>query len=345
MKKSISTLIAAALAMMNVQTLTAQVAATPLVETFVGQWCPWSPRGIIGMDRMQEKYQDKFVCLLYHIPSKNGLRPGLLTVSPNPHNIVNSPRCVLSREEVVDPYYGNSYMDLAVENDWKDYLDVQVPVEVSVSLEKTSEDVLRATAKVAFVSTPTSSLYRVAFVLVADSVTTEAFDNRSGYVSGQNNGYVGDEKLKGDDWLPFTQGSATVYGVKYNNLVLDYEEPFLGRTLAINPEAQSAYSTTHSFNLQNVTNIYGGRIPVPENRYRVVAIVSDGAGNYVNCAKSGYADGTSGIDHLAAEKDIQSIVYHDIHGLQTARPLPGNMYIETTTYTDGTRSVRKQFQR
>lgn len=322
-------------------TAAAQVAATPLVETFIGQWCPCSPRGIVAMDRMQAKYPDKFVGLLYHIASKDGRRPGLLTVSPNPHNIVNSPVCAISRNEIIDPYYGNYGVDMGVETDWTKYCATEVPAKVEVKLEQTSADVLTATAKVSFLSTPTSGLYRVAFVLVADSVTTEAFDNRSGYVYGQRNNYGSDEKLVGADWETYTKGASTVSGIKYNNVVLQYEEPFLGRTLAINPETMSAYSMSHSFNLTGVTNIYGDRIPVPNNRYRVVAIVSDGSGYYVNCAKSGYPSAPAGVDDNVCTKEAAHVVYHDIHGRTVTQPQPGQLYIETTTYTDGSRTTRK----
>lgn len=94
--------------------LSAQVAVTPLVETYVGQWCPNSPRGLIGMDRMSALHPDTFVGLLYHIPSRNGQRSPLLTVSPNPGNVANSPVCIINRSEVVDPWWGNAGEELGV---------------------------------------------------------------------------------------------------------------------------------------------------------------------------------------------------------------------------------------
>lgn len=323
--------------------LAAQVPATPLVETFVGQWDPNSPRALIGMDRMQTRHPDSFVGLLYHVWERNGQRPGLLTVWPNPYDVANTPTCVINRKYVTDPYYGNSNTPMAIDPLWETYWEQESPLKVSVSLKQTSPNVLTATAMVGFVSHPPSSLYRVAFVLVGDGITTEAFDSRNGYVSGQRNNYVGDDQCQGADWEVYTKGSDIVTGVKYNNVVLFYDTPYEGRTLAINPSAGTAYGTTRPFLLNQLTNQFGDKINVPNNAYRVVAIIIDGAGRYVNCATSGYpTNATTSLEESLLAKEVSQVVYRDLHGRRIAKPKGGELCIKTTLYTDGSQEVSKE---
>ncbi len=322
--------------------LTAQIPVTPLVETFVGQWDPNSPSGMIGLDYMQAKYPDSFVSLLYHVDSPNGERPGLLTVSPPPYNIAKTPLCVINRQDPTDPYYGSSYTPMGFEQLWEKYREQDCPIRVRASLEHSAPNLLVAKVNVGFLGVPTSSLYRVAFVLVADGLTTEDFDSRSGYVSGQSNGYIGDDKYQGNGWEVYTKGTNPVTGIKYNSVVLRYDKPFEGRTLAIEPEQGVAYGLSKNYHIDELTNRFGDQIKVPNNAYRVVTIIIDGAGNYVSCAKSGYPDSTTDIAADAPlAKEVQRVVYHDVHGRQISEPKQGGLSIRTTIYTDGTREVSK----
>lgn len=79
-----------------------------LVEEFTGTGCGWCPRGLVGMDKMHDRYGLQFVGIGIH--QYNGDDP----MYPQYKNIgLNSaPSCLIDRDYQTDPYYGSDNVDI-----------------------------------------------------------------------------------------------------------------------------------------------------------------------------------------------------------------------------------------
>ena len=72
------------------------------MEEYTGTWCGWCPRGAVGMAKMQEKYGEKFVGMVYHTDAS---KDPMVTTTPATE-YAGAPWGVLDRTLDADPFYG-----------------------------------------------------------------------------------------------------------------------------------------------------------------------------------------------------------------------------------------------
>lgn len=140
-----------------------------VVEEKTGTWCGWCPRGIVGFRVMEEKYHDRFIGIAVHGNNGGAIDP--MTVSSYIDKLlVNSgfPKCIVNRNPstVMDPTAGNletMYGKVASEK-------AIVAVSVDAELDNSSKKI-NAKASLQFVADEVNADYKLAFVVLEDSVT------------------------------------------------------------------------------------------------------------------------------------------------------------------------------
>lgn len=172
-----------------------------VVEEFTGTSCPWCPRGIAGMNLLRDTYPDTFIGIAIHQyssadPMYNSNYANL--------GFQGAPSCAIDRRgSDFDPYYGsvNSILD-----DY-DRLNAEVaPVEIGLTGVWT-DDTKKSVELEATTTAIAAGSYKIAFVLVADSLRGSSTSWR------QANNYAS-YASSGDAYLdPFCKGGA--YGTSY----------------------------------------------------------------------------------------------------------------------------------
>lgn len=89
----------------NGTTVAMRLPRNPVVEEFTGTGCGWCPRGLVGMDKLHEKYGDRFVGIAIHGFNKTD---PMYPVAYKNIGFSGAPSCKIDRQELIDPYYGSS---------------------------------------------------------------------------------------------------------------------------------------------------------------------------------------------------------------------------------------------
>ena len=135
-----------------------------VVEEFTGTGCGWCPRGLVGMDKMHERYGERFVGIGIH--QYNSSDPMYPTRYKN-LGFDGAPECKIDRSYLTDPYYGKG-------NDICDDFEaeMEVPTYISVMVSATFNADRTAVDITADLSSQAAlNGLSVGFVLTADSVT------------------------------------------------------------------------------------------------------------------------------------------------------------------------------
>lgn len=148
----------------NTYSLGVKVKRNVVVEEFTGTGCGWCPRGLVGMEKMRNKYGDRFVGIGIH--QYNASDPMYPTRYKN-LGFNSAPSCLVNRTLFTDPYDGTGG-DIC--DDFEAAMEegafASVVVTGTYNEDKTSVD---ATATI----TAQDNLegLQLTFVLIADSLT------------------------------------------------------------------------------------------------------------------------------------------------------------------------------
>ncbi|MCF0192160.1 MAG: Omp28-related outer membrane protein, partial [Prevotella sp.] len=146
-----------------------------VVEEGTGTWCGYCPRGIVGMQKMTEKYPDSFIGIAIH----DGNDPFVVSdYQPvvNEFFYAGLPHCVANRDPmyVFDPNI--DYLNLC-----KDYwAEQRAPAKVDLKVEKAS-DGLKVAANTTFAYSEDNGSYKLAFVILEDGLQSQQRNYYSGY--------------------------------------------------------------------------------------------------------------------------------------------------------------------
>lgn len=192
-------------------TLAEAVARRTVVEEFTGTWCGWCPRGIVGMQKVNEQYPDKAITLVIH-----GDDP--MAVSDYGTSAGSYPMAFVDRAISADPYYGISgdkpagICDLVGERN-------AILAEASVKLQQPTlakSGSISFKADVTFYYDNPKAPYAMGYVLVADGLTGTGRDwAQSNYYAGKTEDYGDDALLK--SWV---EGASYVPGLTYDHVVV-----------------------------------------------------------------------------------------------------------------------------
>lgn len=191
----------------KIHTMSEKVSKRTLEEEYTGTWCGWCPRGMVGMELLQQKYPDTFVGIAYHYDdpmyiSSNGYHDGF-------------PSAILNRHSNVDPYFGMTGTE---------------PFGIDKSFVKEQnilpEAALEATAQWANASrTQVNVKSQMRFVLNSEETYAMAYfvteDGMTGSTWVQSNYYNGNSKYADDPYMAdWYNGNSYVRGIAFNHVAV-----------------------------------------------------------------------------------------------------------------------------
>lgn len=192
-------------------TLAEAVARRTVVEEFTGTWCGWCPRGIVGMQKVNEQFPDKAITLVIH-----GDDP--MAVSDYGTSAGSYPMAFVDRAISADPYYGISgdkpagICDLVGERN-------AILAEASVKLQQpilAKSGSISIKTDVTFYYDNAKAPYAMGYVLLADGLTGTGRDwAQSNYYAGKTEDYGDDALLK--SWV---EGASYVPGLTFDHVVV-----------------------------------------------------------------------------------------------------------------------------
>lgn len=190
-------------------TVVAQIKVTDLffkkrmvVEEGTGTWCGYCPQGIVAFEEMDKKYPDSFIGIAVHYNDQ---------MSEETYKAVHSyfggyPSCIVNRNpsmitDVSIDILENIYNKISLE-----YAEAEV--EANSYLDPADDDYVLAEANIRFAFDKSNADYRVAFVVLEDSVTGYAQRN---YFSGGSEEMGGFEDLPSSAYIPFNHVARGIY--------------------------------------------------------------------------------------------------------------------------------------
>lgn len=230
-------------------------------EEYSGTWCGWCPRGIVGLEKMKEKYPEQFIAISVHGGDEleiDAEQP--YSYKPFINSCTGAPSCNVDRKLSGDPYY-----------DIQNLFNMETASENHIAYSLTGEWNADSTAitlhSVYYSDMDMSDLqYNIAYAVTEDSITGYAQTN---YYAGGGNGEM-------DGWENKDEHDVTVC---YNDLARAIYSNYAGDPCGTDAmEAGKEYETTST-------------IPVPptvrnKKNIHVVGQIIDRNSGYIQNAMS-----------------------------------------------------------
>jgi hypothetical protein len=232
-----------------------------VMETFTATWSKWSPRSIVGMNILKKKYGADFIAIEAHNTDP--------MTAPTYANVVDYapdiPICYIDRTAIVDPYFGDREADAKGAFHFSDSIfniAHKIPSEIELNLTAKWNDESRtkieATSTLDYYYSRPDNPYRIAYVLVEDSL------HGDGLNWAQLNAYHQNaEKFPDEDMKEFVNAPDTIYNMRFNNVAQGIWDAF-GIEGALGSSFEKDVPQTHNFeidlasmapNIQNKDNL------------------------------------------------------------------------------------------
>jgi len=298
-----------------------------VLEEYTALWCPNCPRGIVGMRLLEKAYGAKFIGLAVHV--NDDMSPDDdCYVDYIEANVPGEPYGYLNRgSDYVDPYYGTSGTAMGVKTDVRKELNILSEADIAVAPYWTDENktAVCAPATVSFALSMEKAPYRLAYVLVADSLYKDTWV--------QTNGFAGNPTAAGDSNLSeFYNGSKNITGLYYNHVVVLGEGIDNGIEGSISAPIEEGVAQTyeHTFTLPDNDNLVQNK----DLMKVCVMLINTQTGKIVNAAEAEIAD-VSGISQVTSDKRQETSVasVFDLQGRRIAAPKRG---VNVVRMSDGT---------
>ena len=298
----------------------------PLMEEYTGTWCGWCPRGMAAMDALTEQLGDDFIGVAFH----NGDE---MTITNNYPNAVQSfPHGFLDRVvELDDPFYGNGGGSLGVKKDWQNRLKAVIaPATLALKAEWTDDaaTAIDVTSTTTFVRSFHSSPYRLAYILVADSLTgTGRSWSQANYLSGKSE-YMNDPYLS-----RFYALGGTIINFTFNDVAIQLSCPAstsLPESLPAQVDEEQPYEHHYTFDISK-----NDLVQDKQQLRVVVLLINSLTGEVLNAEKAAVPQPT-GIRAAGISTQDADVRYFDLSGRPVQTPRRG-IYVRTATKADGTR--------
>lgn len=295
--------------------LTKVVPRGVVVEEFTGTGCGYCPRGLVGMAKMREAYDNQFVGIAIHQYNADDAM-----YNPNYANIgfSGAPSCAIDRKAIVDPYYGSSYDildDLAAE--------MSILPEIGVSVTGTwNGDKSEVTAN-ATIDPLVSGKYEIAYVLIADQLsgTTRGW-KQTNYYSYQYASQTGYTKDMLPDDMKFTYDLGASYSAVFDDVMIDssYDKT---NNLAKLGDLTEGQTVTNTFTLYMPESSTLLNAIDPKNVAVCVLVIDAQTGFVANAAKF-YLSETEGISEQGADRrNLTETARYNAAGQQIFAPQKG----------------------
>lgn len=163
---------------------------TPLrrtvMEELTGTWCPNCPRGLVGMELMEQQFGDRFIGIAVHggdttEPMRLPAYDGSAFIRGVSSRLGGRPSCSVDRTIDCDPYLGlNSGYQFGIDFVVRNLLEVPTVADLTVNGQWTDESRTAIDVDVAttfrFALDSPEAPYQLMLVLTADSLTGEGSD-------------------------------------------------------------------------------------------------------------------------------------------------------------------------
>ena len=260
-----------------------------IVEEFTGTWCSWCPRGLVGMEYMQENYMDKgFIGIGVHANTSLGTDPMAAEsyqAMADWYSEGSYPSAVLNRDAYFDP----SVSTLTSYFQQMEGMGTLAKVDVEAQY-KEDENVIYATATTEFADNSSDANYALAFVLTQDNVGPYYQQNA---FAGGANGEMGGWESKG-------RRVETMY-----NMVARYIDSEFGieGSVPSKVEADKKYDYSVTMAVDEIEKQTSDFIPVNINDCYVIALLIDeNSGVIVNGAQVSLK-GQAGVEGILADPE------------------------------------------
>lgn len=284
----------------------------PLMEEYTGTWCGWCPRGAVGLSKMQEKYSDDFVAIVYHTDPSND--PMATAVEPTT-KYDGAPWGVLDRTLDADPFFGFNHncstFQEGIEVAWLMSREEPTPVSLvgEASWADDSHEVINVTADAVFVRDFNNKDIRLGYFLVADGLkgeTAEWF---------QSNYYSGLEQYSEGDLRTLYELPRKLVDYKFDH-VLVYTPDAFGSAGSLPSDITWLDEYSHSIEipLELAVNASGTSLVQDKSDLHVVIAVIDADNNRVFNSKILEISESSASNVSSLEKGIITTRYYDLQG-------------------------------
>ncbi|MDE6741987.1 MAG: hypothetical protein K2J58_06620 [Muribaculaceae bacterium] len=289
-----------------------------LMEEYTGTWCGYCPLGFAAMEYIRENYPE-FVVASYH-SGMDSVDDPMEVTQDFPVMVSGFPSASLNRNFTCSPYDGTgtySNLPLPIIGDIEELNAAPTAWNVDVSHEWESADVLTAKAEVSNVVGYGDGNYKIAYLLIADSLT----GNTARWY--QTNYFYTDTPKYIEELNAFCR--AGEYGkskvrLTYNDVVVS-DDGIHGVVGSI-PTALEANETVEHTMRFDLTEI-PSTMTVDPNKLRVIAAVIDPRGNVLNCAKDEVNDHVSTGVIRADIDENAPVEYFNLNGMKISQPTEG----------------------
>lgn len=314
-------------AIINCENLLRKANRRVVMEEFTGTMCGWCTRGIVGMERLASDYADNFIGIAIH--QFQSTDPMYLT-SYAPLGFTDAPKCMLNRQEMMDPYYGKTdFTCYAIKDEVEKQMQQAAKVEVKVKGTWTSESrsQVKAEADVEFLGS--TGNYTIAYVLLGNDIgsTSSSWQQQNFHYEF----FVDELGIPADDPLAaFCKGGEN--GKKY--VTMRYNDVAIGSSYAGTENKATALPEIFTAG-DKISNDYTLSLPAKtllknalnKDEIYVVALVIDENGFIVNADRAkviaeGDVDGISVIER-DSDFDNQHAAIYNLNGQRLANPLKG----------------------
>lgn len=283
-----------------------------VMEEYTATTCGWCPRGSACIEHLSHDYPDDFIGIAYHTGGVMYLGIDLL----NSGN--GLPNSQLNRSKDIDPGYATIFpLFMAL----RDKLP-EANIDVKAVLEGNT---IKATSTSYFLDNHTAAPYKLAYVLIADSLMgTDSSWIQANYYSGQQQYAEDDSYLQ-----PYIDGENHLSGHPFSNIaVYCKDQRGLPGTLPAEITADTPIESTTEIALADVLNFSGESLMQEQASYRLAALSVDGStGAIINggvCPVEGLA---AAIRSIGCEQAHGSVRYYNLQGERVDSPRHG-IYIK-----------------
>lgn len=319
------------------QTSVAVFASLPrhraILEEYTGLWCAYCPRGAVALEEMKRRHPDDFIGISYHAGhpsidfSTYDYEP-LQFTTDFPNTVDHYPTSWLDRMYETDPFCGvSTYRTFGIEELWLERCKAFAPawVDLAVTLSD-DQKVITAESTLNFVIDAPQHPYRLAYLLVADSLYDESWL--------QNNAYTADAGWP-EYMNEYVAGGQMMHVVHRDICIARSSRDGLEGSLPADITANEPVSHTWQISLDDVVNRSGEPIVQDARKLHVVVLLIDSTtGEVVNArqAHPGESTGIAPLEHRVAFTPVS----FDLLGRRVGHSAPGIRFVRSA---DGT--VRK----
>ena len=272
-------------------TLSGKKTVTPVIEEFTGTWCGWCPRGMVGMEKVHERYGDQVVQIAAHNGDVMAISAYQTTINTYTSSFPNS---ITDRQFSGDPNYSNLVNKLTSAFNRTAVADIQLSAEWEDAEQKS----VTFNTTTNFAYSDVTDQYAIAYVLTEDGLTG------TGSSWAQTNNYNGATPDGTMDWW-CTAGSP-VSGVSYNHVAVAGWEVQNGVDGSVFPYIENGVPQEYAF----TGSIAGNNLVQDKTQLKAIALLLDrSTGTIVNAAQSVISEKGTAISSVSSDAAEQSAVY------------------------------------